>query len=84
MAPSDATEFEFTSCQNADTTGLNTPHAMHMLSLEMMATPHTSVFTTLRASSTCFSGLNCNGKSHQSVPAKTEQSSLLPTALYMS
>ena len=50
----------------------------------MMAISHTSVFTTLRASSTCFSGLNCTSKSHQSVSAKTEQTSLLPTALYMS
>ena len=50
----------------------------------MMTAPQISVFTTLRASSTCFSGLNCNSKSHQSVSAKTKQSSLLPTALYMS
>ena len=50
----------------------------------MMAMAHTSVFTTLRASATCFSGLNCNSKSHQVVLAKTEQSSLLSNALYMS
>ena len=49
---------------NVDTTGLNTPHASQVLSLYMMAAPHTSVFTTLRASSTCFSGLNCKSKSH--------------------